>query len=699
MKIIDDIRLAMKFRKFEQNVKAQQNPMVQVFGSEKTYGRTQPNDFKAMIENYQSWAYACVTRNAFSVAKSDLELYRKVLTSEGADYQEILDHPFLDLMKSVNPFFNRFELWVLTVTFLDLTGNAYWWLIKDQLGVPRAIWNVPSHWMKIVPSKTEFIAGYVMQIPGSPEVVPFDQEDIIHFKYPSPFDLFYGCAPMYAAAYDVDMNREMKAHGVNFLMNSAQPAGVLTTEQTLSDREYERLKTMWNLKHRGSKNSGKLAILEAGLKYEKTGSNLADLQFSETSNGVRDSILSIFGVPASQLGLIADVNRANAEANEYVYQQGTIAPKLRLIEEKLNEKLMPIYDVNLYCEFESNVPDDKEFRLREQQTHIASGYSSIDDEREEDGKEPYDAPETSAPLIPFSVIPAGTPRPDPLDSGTDAIAQETDPNEKSVAYKHVGTMYETKEKRDHKWNTFVRLTSPQEATMTNTMRRFFQSQQRIVNTNLNKLKSLKSLKSYPSKAGVEVNILFSMSEENQRLRLISKPLIQRAVITGAKLAYTELTSPIDFDLIEPNLLRVISSRGMEFANTINSGTSTLLEEAIKEGVSAGESISDISKRVNEIYSFSERFRSKRIAQTEVIGAANEGQLASYIANGVEGKEWLTARDERVRESHQIDGQVVDITENFVLNSGELLQQPGDRSASVGEIVNCRCSIAPIVRRE
>ena len=138
---------------------------------------------------------------------------------------------------------------------------------------------------------------------------------------------------------------------------------------------------------------------------------------------------------------------------------------------------------------------------------------------------------------------------------------------------------------------------------------------------------------------------------------------------------------------------------MEFANTINSGTSTLLEEAIKEGVSAGESISDISKRVNEIYSFSERFRSKRIAQTEVIGAANEGQLASYIANGVEGKEWLTARDERVRESHQIDGQVVDTTENFVLNSGELLQQPGDRSASVGEIVNCRCSIAPIVRRE
>lgn len=634
MSIIDDLKLAFQYRKFERNVRKGQNPLVELVGYEKTYGKPQPQDYAGMVTNYQSWVYACINRNAFSVAKCELELYKKTKAKTGEDYVEIYDHPFLDLMKSVNPFFNRFELWVLTTTFLDLTGNAYWWLVKDTLGVPRAIWNIPSHWMKIVPSKTKFIEGYVMQQPGSPDKTPFDETEIIHFKYPSPFNMFYGCSPMYAAAYDVDINRELKAHGVNFLMNSAQPAGVLTTEQTLNDREYERLKTMWNLKHKGSSNAGKLAILEAGLRYEKTGSSLAELQFSETSRGVRDSILAIFGVPASQLGLVEDVNRANAEANEYVYQNGTILPKLKLIEEKLNEKLMPIYDVNLVCEFENPVPMDKEFRLREQQTHIASGYSSIDDERIEDGKEPYNAPETSVPLIPFSVIPAGTERPEPTNEVTPVEPEddEDDEDDTTKAFVSTKSLYNTKAKRTRKWETFVSMTTPQEGTFKHVMARFFESQRKLVMENLNKFKG------YSVKAGIEANIVFPANQENNRLKILVRPLIERAVKSGAKLGYTELASPIDFNLIEPNLLRAVEKRMTFFAENVNESTAKLLTDAIKEGVTAGESIADISKRVGDVFDFSEKFRSVRIARTEVIGAANEGQLLSYVENGVEEKE-------------------------------------------------------------
>jgi HK97 family phage portal protein len=679
----EDLRLAREYRKFEGMTK-KNNPLVEMWGYEKTMGKTQPHDFAQMVQNYQSWVYACVNRNAFSVAKTDLKIYKKVMTQDGDDYQEILTHPFLDLMTKVNPFFNRFELWCLTVIFLELTGNAYWWLVKNPLGVPIAIWNIPAHWMQIIPSKTEFIAGYVMQQPGSPEKVPFSVEDIIHFKYPSPFSLYYGCPPMYAAAYDVDINRELKAHGVSFLLNNATPGGVLYTDERLGDKEYKRLRDMWNMRHKGSSNAGKIAVLEAGLKYEKTGSNLAELQFSDTSRNVRDAILAIFGVPASQLGLVEDVNRANAEANEYVYQNGTILPKLKLIEEKLNEKMMPIYDVNLICEFDNVVPMDKDFRLREQTEHIRAGYSSIDDERAEDGKDPYDTPETTMPLIPFSLMPAGSPKPEPVDPNT--ISDEKPEDEKKSM-----SLYDTKAKRARKWEVFIAMTTPQIKHMGNVMTRFFEHQHRTVSDNINKLKA------YPVKAGVGVNIIFNSNEENERLRNMVRTYIEEAVKSGVALGYNELNSALDWNMMSPNILRSIERRIFDLPKYVNDGTAQLLNDAIAEGVKLGESIDKIADRVNEIYNYSERFRAVRIAQTEVIGAANEGQLLSYVELGADGKEWITANDERVRESHQIDGQTVGVTESFTLNSGVKLQMPGERHAPVEEIVNCRCNVAPVIK--
>ena len=123
----------------------------------------------------------------------------------------------------------------------------------------------------------------------------------------------------------------------------------------------------------------KLAILERGLKYQQVGSGLKDMNFQDLGRSVRDEILAIFGVPASKLGLVEDVNRANADTNDYTYQKETILPKLRLIEEKLNEKLMPLYDTGLVVKFDNPVPEDKDFRLREISEHIRTGYSSIDE--------------------------------------------------------------------------------------------------------------------------------------------------------------------------------------------------------------------------------------------------------------------------------------------------------------------------------
>jgi len=652
-------------------------PFVHLFGTEKSYGAIPPDDFTGMVEGYKSWAYACAWKNAVSVAKCNLRLYKQKIVDNEIVLDVVGEHPFLDVINSVNPFSNRFELMTITTIFLEMTGNAYWWIPRDRFGIPYMIWNIPAHWVKIIPSKTKYIEGYLATIPGKGEKVPFDESEVIHFKYPSPFNLFYGTGPYLAAAGSMAMNNAIIDWGNNYFLNNAEPSGVLMVEGGMTDEQYQRFRDAWNRKHRGTKNAGKMAILENGMKYERVGTTAKDAKVETISRENRDQILAIFGVPASKLGLVEDVNRANADTNDYTFQKETILPKLKLIEEKINEKFIPIYDRGLLAKFDNPVPEDFESKLKERQINIASGFSSIDEEREKEGLDPYNLPETKVPLIPFSLNPAGEEKPE-MDSF--GLPKKEEENEKSI-----------KAYSDKKWKTFVTATEPQERILTKIIQRYFQSQHGEVMRNINKIKSItKDLASF---------VLFNTQEQNEKLRNLTNNNIRQAFLTGLTLGMQETGSAIDFTLFEPNIARAVEERLDFFVERVGKSTVKLLTKEINTGLTAGESIERIAQRIDKVFQYSRDFRSRRIAQTEVIGATNSGQIRAYLEAGITGKEWVTAGDELVRDSHRIDGQQVGITETFQTGMGSHLQYPGDRSsgAPASDIINCRCTVLPVKR--
>ena len=72
------------------------------------------------------------------------------------------------------------------------------------------------------------------------------------------------------------------------------------------------------------------------------------------------------------------------------------------------------------------------------------------------------------------------------------------------------------------------------------------------------------------------------------------------------------------------------------------------------------------------------------------------------------KEWLSTKDDRTRgqkESDEFDhfsdypdgpnGEVVGIDEQFI-GTGEPLMYPGDPAGSLGNFINCRCTILPVL---
>jgi len=80
-------------------------------------------------------------------------------------------------------------------------------------------------------------------------------------------------------------------------------------------------------------------------------------------------------------------------------------------------------------------------------------------------------------------------------------------------------------------------------------------------------------------------------------------------------------------------------------------------------------------------------RAGMIARTETHGAANYGSVSAAAETGLRlRKEWISAEDERTRESHDAaNGQIVAMDDAFDVG-GEALMYPGDPAGSAAEVI-------------
>lgn len=119
---------------------------------------------------------------------------------------------------------------------------------------------------------------------------------------------------------------------------------------------------------------------------------------------------------------------------------------------------------------------------------------------------------------------------------------------------------------------------------------------------------------------------------------------------------------------------------------------------IVEGLFAGKGYKYTAKRVSDQTEASYR-QSLRIVRTEsgrVQSTTNQQSAENAKALGIDmQKKWLSTLDKRTRRHHQeLDGQTVDIEEEFTINGHSAL---GPRLFGVAEQdINCRCTTINIV---
>jgi HK97 family phage portal protein len=327
---------------------------------------------------YQGWVFAAVNAIAQRVAGLPLKLYR-----EGGAGPEVTSHPALDLLARPNPLMTRRQLRFTLVTHLELTGMAFLLMADNALGRPAELWPLlPSDLIEIATGHDtrQPITGFVFSGPRG-ERLTYGAHEIIYLRHPSPVSLVYGASPIEAAAHAFDIDLAVRVYQRNFFRNAARPEVVLQTDQRLTEEEARRLLTRWNQKHQGLAHVFEPTLLDNGLKAQPLTYSAKDFEFMALASWTQDNLLAAFGVPAAKLGLVKDVNRANAQALDVTFNSECVRPRLDLIEDALNAFLLPRYGNGLALRHDNPVPGDRAQEHRQAMERLDRGVLTVNEVR------------------------------------------------------------------------------------------------------------------------------------------------------------------------------------------------------------------------------------------------------------------------------------------------------------------------------
>lgn len=135
----------------------------------------------------------------------------------------------------------------------------------------------------------------------------------------------------------------------------------------------------------------------------------------------------------------------------------------------------------------------------------------------------------------------------------------------------------------------------------------------------------------------------------------------------------------------------------------------LIVAEIERGIREGLGIEEVTAAVDQVLTAtgSERWpnRARTVARTETMGAVNAGVLrgaqldAEQRGDPAPFKVWLATDDARTRATHRgADQQRTLLSEPFRVGGAPLLF-PGDPTGPAQEVINCRCTMLPVVLGE
>ena len=329
--------------------------------------------------------YSCVRILSEAVAGLPLHLYR--YTPDGSKVKAV-DHPlYLLLHDEPNPEMSSFVFRETLMTHLLLWGNAYAQIIRNGKGEVIALYPLMPNRMSV--DRDEHGQLYYTYTRASDEAktmtgmtVLLPPSDVLHIPGLG-FDGLVGYSPIAMAKNAIGLAIATEEYGAKFFANGAAPSGVLEHPGTIKDPS--RVREAWMSQFGGSANSGKVAVLEEGMKYTPISISPEQAQCLETRKFQINEIARIFRIPPHMVGDLEKSSFSNIEQQSLEFVKYTLDPWVIRWEQSIQRALLrPEEKKRYFAKFnvEGLLRGDYQSRMNGYAVARQNGWMSANDIRE-----------------------------------------------------------------------------------------------------------------------------------------------------------------------------------------------------------------------------------------------------------------------------------------------------------------------------
>ena len=656
-------------------------------------------DYEDLYSSVAS-VYRCVSVISQSIAGLELQ----VLDADTDEKIDVKKYPDLKIFQKPNKWQTYYDFWEATWGYLELTGECPWLLQRNSVGLIRSMIPLRPDRIKIMPSATDYVDHYTFSIEG--EQVPLEAEDIHFWKYFNPKDEWRGISPLAAAEGDIILEIYAIKANKKVYKKGARPSGVLTTDSPVTPNVLTELSEKFNAKYAGYENIGKVVFLSHGFQWQNLSMTNKDLQMMEQRQYSDDQIGQVYGVPPIYRMKFKEASvLANAEEQSKLFWEVTILPKLMKTEQIMNEIIVPdVTTRKVKVQFDRARINS----LRKDMFNLAKTYNLLFKYggatpnmilTEVLGKPAVDKPEMNTFYIDPNLLPlteigvAKNKEFNRILAQIRDIQHSIDINTNTPLLEQVGQSVKgliestgsisKKDTARRSRARFVRMSQQQIKKFVPILAELFEKQGKEV------LKNLRTQKIFKQ---VNVSaVQFDFSKWVEKFKKAGKPKIAEAIELAMVDLANEVGNPTAINVSSPRVQTYIGARVDGYAHTVNETTKDKIDNIIKSGISAGESIDDMALKLEVYFESAQKFRSQLVARTETVNSMNFGRVESMSQLGYKKHRWMTMRDGQVRDSHlSADGQVVKIDEEFTQLGGDY---GGDRTYPSD--FNERCYTIPV----
>ena len=652
-----------------------------------------------------------------------------------------------------NQMMGRVKFWRTVSQHFSLAGGTFLFLTQadsdapiGQGQMPGAMWPIREDLVEVKLDEKNRPAFYEFAV--GEKRVTFPEHAVAHVFDSDPDNPYRGIGPMQAAFRTV--NNLYLAEGFDdaLVRSGGQIGGFISPADgmTLTPEQQKELLDSLKQKNLDPKNSGKWAITPEGLKFQAASWSPKDMEAKELRILGRNHVMMVFRLTPPLLGIVEDVNRANGGVARRVFYESHGIPFYEFVADEVQTQLFQKIgrpEVALSFDWQS-IPAMREDAAAQQQrvrgwmecgrsfkeavaiegleVDELDSMEGVDERYIASGLTPVEL--AHAPPAPPPVVAPGKPEADPKELEPKAIARDATADRQ----RRLDAIAEN-EKR----------LAPVDRAMTrgvaNVFKRFVRAQvERLrevaatadkITTSVTPwetpLRSLGPIERVwaermdlvPAQGWVtvrgaspdEIEGLLLRMDESWRTALwgAARGPLTRAIEDAARAAAQQIEAVVQVDAAHPAMVRFLAQKELLLKEGPMSVVAQQVRRALVLGMADASSNGTLADRVREVFeeleseleALADRLgtRAAMVARTETASAANAARFEQWSAAGIAQHEWLSAGDEIVRDSHQIDGEVVVLGERF--SNG--MRYPGEPGQPAENVINCRCALAPVIQ--